>query len=75
MDRAIRPSKTMTSCPDCAVKKGKKNAKEKNEQKSDIGHPRNYSWSELMKRVFGLDILKCDRCGGRILSQGYVLCS
>ena len=23
-------------------------------------HPRNYSWAELMKRVFGFDVLKCD---------------
>jgi hypothetical protein len=30
-----------SSCPDCAVKKGKKNAREKNKQKSDIVHPRN----------------------------------
>jgi hypothetical protein len=56
---------TFSSCPDCAVKKGKKNAKEQNERKSHIGHPRKYSWSELMKRVFGLDVLKCD-CGGRM---------
>jgi hypothetical protein len=54
------------NCPDCAVKKGKKNAKEKNGQNANIAHPRNYSWSELMKRVFGLDVLKCDRCGGQM---------
>jgi hypothetical protein len=53
-------------CPDCALKKGGRNAKGKNGQNSNIGHPRNYSWSELMKRVFGLDVLKCDRCGGRM---------
>jgi hypothetical protein len=29
-------------------------------------HPRNYSWAELMKRVFGFDVLKCDLCGGRM---------
>jgi hypothetical protein len=29
-------------------------------------HPRNYSWSELMKRVFELDVLVCDRGGGRM---------
>jgi hypothetical protein len=27
---------------------------------------RNYGWAELMKRVFGFDVLKCDRCGGRM---------
>ena len=29
-------------------------------------HPRNYLWSELMKRVFAADVLTCDRCGGRL---------
>ena len=28
--------------------------------------PRNYSWAELMKRVFSVDVLGCDRCGGRM---------
>jgi hypothetical protein len=26
--------------------------------------PRNYSWSELMKRAFLVDVLKCEICGG-----------
>jgi len=30
------------------------------------GHPRNYLWSELMKRVFAADVLTCDHCGGRL---------
>jgi Putative transposase/Transposase zinc-binding domain len=25
---------------------------------------RNYTWAELMKRVFLLDVLECERCGG-----------
>lgn len=29
-------------------------------------HPRNYTWSELMKRVWEVDVFKCDRCGGRM---------
>ncbi len=29
-------------------------------------HPRNYSWAELMKRVWGFDVLKCPECGGRM---------
>ena len=29
-------------------------------------HLRNYSWSELMKRVFAADVLACDVCGGRL---------
>ena len=28
--------------------------------------PRNYKWAELLKRVFEVDVLKCDRCGGRM---------
>ena len=28
--------------------------------------PRNYSWAQLMARVFDLDVLKCSRCGGRM---------
>jgi hypothetical protein len=27
---------------------------------------RNYSWAQLMKRVFLLDVLQCKRCGGRM---------
>jgi len=29
-------------------------------------HPRNYTWAELMKRVWEVDVLACDRCGGRM---------
>jgi hypothetical protein len=28
--------------------------------------PRNYTWSELMKRVFAADVLACIHCGGRL---------
>ena len=28
--------------------------------------PRNYSWAELMRRVFSIDVLECPRCGGRM---------
>lgn len=28
--------------------------------------PRNYTWAELLKRVFLVDVLVCDRCGGRM---------
>jgi len=28
--------------------------------------PRNYSWSQLLHRVFEFDVLKCPRCGGRM---------
>jgi hypothetical protein len=26
-------------------------------------HGRNYTWAELMKRVWELDVLECPRCG------------
>jgi hypothetical protein len=29
-------------------------------------HGRNYTWSELMKRVFAADVLACIHCGGRL---------
>ncbi len=29
-------------------------------------HARNYAWSELMKRVFAVDVLACIHCGGRL---------
>lgn len=28
--------------------------------------PRNLSWAELMQRSFGLDVLACPDCGGRM---------
>jgi hypothetical protein len=29
-------------------------------------YERMYAWSELLKRVFGVDVFKCPRCGGRM---------
>jgi hypothetical protein len=26
----------------------------------------NYSWVQLMRRVFAIDVLQCDRCGGHM---------
>jgi hypothetical protein len=34
------------------------------QQKSAEQRRRNYSWAQLMKRVFAIDVLQCDRCGG-----------
>ncbi len=28
--------------------------------------PKNYSWSALLKRVFEIDVLVCQRCGGPV---------
>ena len=34
---------------------------------------RNYTWAELMKRVYLVDVLECERCGGtmKILAAIY----
>ena len=29
-------------------------------------HARNYTWAELMKRVWALDVLECPRCQARM---------
>ena len=29
-------------------------------------HAAGYAWAELMRRTFGLDVLACPRCGGRL---------
>jgi len=52
------------SCPDCS--EAKKEGQGKRQENTGKIHPRNYSWAELMKRVFGFDVLKCDACGGRM---------
>jgi hypothetical protein len=49
----------------CIVKSGKKQ-EVKDESAAKQVRPRNYSWAELMKRVIGFDVLKCDACGGRM---------
>jgi hypothetical protein len=28
--------------------------------------PKQYAWAELLKRVFAIDALKCEHCGGRM---------
>lgn len=54
-------SRTCQGCPE-----GKKVGQGKRQENPGEIHPRNYSWAELMKRVFGFDVLKCDACGGRM---------
>jgi hypothetical protein len=34
--------------------------------KPRCSHPRNYSWAELMKRVWEVDVLECPCCRGRM---------
>ena len=33
---------------------------------ASLRHGRNYSWAELMRRVWELDVLECPRCHGRM---------
>jgi hypothetical protein len=33
---------------------------------SGCRHPGAYLWAELMRRTFGIDVLECPRCGGRL---------
>jgi hypothetical protein len=54
------------NCPICPVKNGKEYPHDENCQSASKVHPRNYSWAELLKRVFQLDVLKCSRCGGKM---------
>jgi hypothetical protein len=51
-------------CPECS--EGKKNGQGKKQENTGKIHQRNYAWAELMTRVFGFDVLKCDSCGGRM---------
>jgi hypothetical protein len=51
-------------CPGCS--EAKKEGQGKRQENTGKIHPRNYSWAELMKRVFGFDVLRCDSCGGRM---------
>jgi hypothetical protein len=50
----------------CPAKKQLLTPENGNSQKKGSCRPRNYSWAELMKRVFSLDVLECSRCGGRM---------
>jgi hypothetical protein len=43
----------------CSAEKQEKKAGGKNDLMPGRCHPRSYSWSELLKRVFEIDILKC----------------
>lgn len=37
--------------------------REKTRKPKERSPSKNYRWSELMKRVFGVDVLKCPACG------------
>ena len=37
-----------------------------NSRKKSGCRPRNYTWAELMRRVWSMDVLQCPRCGRRM---------
>jgi len=42
-------------------------AHKSDEPVKDLCHRRRrYAWAELLKRVFAVDVLQCDHCGGRM---------
>jgi hypothetical protein len=43
-----------------------KDAQESKVENNPQTRLRRYGWAELLKRVFAVDALKCDRCGGRM---------
>jgi hypothetical protein len=52
--------------PGCAARKHDIRSEAKSSPKPPRCHPRNYSWAELMRRVFAVDVLECPRCGARM---------
>ena len=56
----------VNQCADCTTGKQEKETAGKEDQKPNHCHPRNYSWSELLRRVFEIDILECPKCGDRM---------
>ena len=50
----------------CGEEKKEKKTSAKDSQKAGCRHPRNYSWAELLKRVFEVDVLECPDCGCRM---------
>jgi hypothetical protein len=49
----------------CNHDKNKVSAKKDSNRQNGV-HPRRYSWAELLKRVFLVDVLVCPYCGGRM---------
>jgi len=53
------------SHPGCSAEKQEKKAGGKEDLMQNHSHPRSYGWSELFKRVFKWDGLRCE-CGNRM---------
>ena len=52
--------------PGCRAKKEALTSDAADENEKRRCRPRNYSWAELLRRVFAIDILACPRCVGRM---------
>jgi hypothetical protein len=50
----------------CPARKAARSIPEGKSKEQGAIRARYYSWSELLKRVFALDVLTCDHCGGRM---------
>ncbi len=63
-DSADSARQAHCSCPE--KKRSEPPADSPEKRKKSGGRPRNYSWAELMRRVFEIDVLECPRWQGRM---------
>jgi len=42
---------------------------------ADPGRPRFFAWPQLLARTFAVDVLRCDRCGGRRKLSAFIVSS
>jgi hypothetical protein len=70
---AFRPQITPESKPEaptvhpgCRAKKQASTADAAHGNENPKCRPRNYPWAELLRRIFSVDVLACDRCGSRM---------
>ena len=63
----LSSAESAASCVMCpAAESIDRNEKRPEPAETATGHERNYSWAELMKRVWAIDVLACPRCQGRM---------
>jgi Putative transposase len=69
---ALRPmvvpesgSPDVPPCHECAAKSRNSPCDTVSANEKRKVRPRNYRWAELMRRVFDVDVLMCDRAAGR----------
>ena len=60
------PADDFNTHPGCSAKKRFDSAKGEPRKNGSGWRPRRYAWAELLKRVFSVDVLACDRCGARM---------